>query len=211
VAIDLNFPTLGVFVSIPKCASHSILKMFKLGSNRNKHLNEKSNQFIIYENHQRLKILEKRYDLENKFIFTFARNPYQRIVSWFYYHKKTNPYKNMTLNEWIEDGCKTHWGKQNETDWTKEKLSPLLQFNFIESDLFKVNFIGKIENFEKDCKEIISQLNRRIKENNLKHSLTYEKTWVNKSKKQNEEISKRNKDLIYELFRKDFEYFNYKR
>ena len=33
--------------------------MFKLGKNRNNHFSKKSDQFIIYENHQRLKILEQ--------------------------------------------------------------------------------------------------------------------------------------------------------
>ena len=33
--------------------------MFELGENRDNHFKERSDQFIIYENHQRLKILEK--------------------------------------------------------------------------------------------------------------------------------------------------------
>ena len=56
----------GVFISIPKCASKTILDMFKLGKNRDNHFSEKSEQFIIYENHQRFIILLKPYDLTDK-------------------------------------------------------------------------------------------------------------------------------------------------
>ena len=66
----------GAFISIPKCTSKTILEMFELGHNRDNHLSEKINQNIIFENHQRLKILEERYNLEDKYIFTFVRHPY---------------------------------------------------------------------------------------------------------------------------------------
>ena len=46
---------LGTFISIPKCATQTILKIFELGKNRANHFDDKSEPFIIYENHQRLK------------------------------------------------------------------------------------------------------------------------------------------------------------
>ena len=40
---------IGCFISIPKCASKTILNMFELGKNRDNHFNEKSdsNYFIL--------------------------------------------------------------------------------------------------------------------------------------------------------------------
>ena len=201
---------LGVFISIPKCASKTILKMFKLGRNRDNHFTEKSDQFIIYENHQRLKILEDKYDLKDKYIFTFVRHPYGRVKSWFYYHKNIEPYKSQSLNEWISNGCQTHWNIQNETNWKKENLSPLLQYNFIDGDS-KINYIGKLENFEQDCKYIISQLNKLFEQKKCPKKILYEKN-ISKnasSKKNNDVITDENKSLIYAMFRKDFDYFNY--
>lgn len=204
-----NKKIVGVFISIPKCASKTILEMFKLGKNRNNHFDEKTEQFIIYENHQRLKILEKKYNLKDKYIFTFVKHPYQRIISWFYYHKDIEPYKTQTLNEWISNGCQTHWNIQNQTNWKKESLSPLLQYNFIDGNS-KINYIGKIENFEHDCKIIISQLNTLFDQNNCQTKILYKEIKTNtSSKKNNDIITDENKNLIYNIFRKDFDYFKY--
>ncbi len=202
---------LGCFVSIPKCATNTILKMFELGVIRDNHLVEKSEKYVIYENHQRLKVLETKYDLENIYTFTFVRHPYDRIKSWYYYCKNMELYKNQTLNEWIANGCKTHWKIQNETNWEKNDITPLLQYNFIEANK-KVDYIGKIENFEEDCKNIISQLNAIFESNNCNKKIIYNYIRKNKSNRNNEEeISAENKNLIYEMFKKDFDYFNYEK
>lgn len=202
---------LGCFISIPKCASRTILSMFELGIHRDNHFSEKTQQCIIYENHQRLKVLESKYNLENIYVFTFVRHPYERIISWFYYHKNIEPYKSQTLNEWIQNGCKIHWKEQNKTDWSNENITPLLQYNFIDGNK-KINYIGKIENFEEDCKTIISQLNKILEVNNYPKQLEYKYIKTNTSnKKNNNVITNENKDLIYEMFKKDFDYFEYDR
>lgn len=207
-----NKKIIGCFISIPKCASKTILEMFKLGSNRNYHFDEKTAQFIIYENHQRLKVLENTYNLTNKYIFTFVRHPYDRIKSWYYYHKKLEPYKSQSLNEWIANGCETHWTIQNRTNWKKSNISPLLQYNFIDGKS-KINYIGKIENFEEDCKIIISQLNLLLKNNNCPKIIVYNNTKINTSNNSSitDNITDENKDIIYNLFKKDFDSFNYKK
>ena len=209
---DINIKLLGCFISIPKCASKTILQMFELGNNRSQHFDEKTQQCIIYENHQRLKVLEGIFNLDNIYTFTFVRNPYDRIKSWYYYHKHIEQYKNSTLNEWIKNGCKTHWEVQNKTNWTKENLSPLLQYNFIDGNK-KLNYIGKIENFEKDCKIIISQLNQILEDNSYPKKLKYNYVKVNTSDKRNNDdnITDENKDLIYDMFKKDFEFFQYEK
>ena len=192
--------------------------MLEMGHNRDEHSHEKTRQYIIYENHQRLKVLEKKYNLTNKFVFAFVRNPYDRIKSWFYYHAELEPYKSKTLNQWIKEGCKTHWVTQNRTNWEKEKLNPLLQYNFIEGTK-KVDYIGRIENFEIDCKNIISKINKILKEQKISKQLKYkpiqQNSWrqfpTHEKKKKEEEITEENKELIYKMFQKDFEYFNYQR
>ena len=181
----------------------------KLGKNRNNDTSEPRNHFIIYENHQRLCVFEEKYNLDDLFIFTFVRNPYERVISWFYYHKNTDIYKNISLEEWINQGCKTHFKIQNQTDWIKEKKSPLLQYNFIESSKQKVDFIGKIENFNSDIKKVINILNESFCENKLPKKIKFKDIKLNKSKKEFTVLSQKSKDIIYNLFKKDFEYFGY--
>lgn len=201
----------GCFISIPKCATKTILRMFALGRNRDNHYKEESDQHVIYENHQRLKKLEERFDLDKKFVFTFVRNPYDRVKSWYNYHINTEPYKSQTLNEWIQNGCPTHWKVQNQTNWRKENLSPLLQFNFVDGKT-KVDFVGKIENFEEDCKLIITKLNKLFEDNGLEKRISYKTLQANRSTDQTkEQITDENKELIYTMFRKDFEYFGYEK
>ena len=195
-----------VFISIPKCATNTIMQMFEFGENRDHEPRCKTNHYVICENHQRLAVLEQKYNLTPLFIFTFVRNPYDRIKSWFFYHQSNQLYKNTTLNEWIKNGCKTHWKRQNETNWGEE--SPLLQYNFIKSNT-RVDFIGKIESFETDCKRLIHILNDLFQKNNLPKEITYKPIQENQSIQHTEEISEENKTLIYKMFQKDFEYFGY--
>jgi len=202
-----------VFISIPKCATKTIMEMFEMGINRDSDEEENQNHHIIYENHQRLKVLEIKYNLNNMIVFTFVRNPYDRIKSWFYYHHLDNIelYKNTTLNVWIKDGCKTHWKLQNQTNWEYIKESPLLQYNFIKGTT-KVNFIGKMESFEKDCKKIIELLNIKFEKNNIPKKITFNNTIkINSINVPKEEITVENKERIYNMFQKDFEYFGYEK
>ena len=208
-------PLLGCFISIPKCASKTILSMFQLGQNRTNHYSEKSEQCIIYEDHQRLKILEKKFDLNNIYTFAFVRHPYSRIKSWYYYHKKIKPYNKQSLDEWIRNGCQTHWelADKGENQWNKEKISPLLQYNFIQGNK-KVNYIGKLENFDEDCKKIISNLNEIFKKNNYQKKINFK--YIKKNITTGKEyprcvISEKSKNLIYTMFKKDFDYFNYEK
>ena len=210
---------IGAFISIPKCGTKTILEMFNLGFNRDNDSDDPNNHFIIYENHQRLSVLEKKYDLRGKYIFTFVRHPYSRTRSWFYYHKGTDSCKDKTLNEWISCGCPvsrpwTH--TQNMTNWGEEKITPLLQYNFVEGKT-KINYIGKMENFEEDCKNIAKELNILFRENHIPRRVEYKKiknygdSYKLDSTKnfKKEEITQENKELIYKMFRKDFEYFGY--
>ena len=196
--MENNFKSL--FISIPKCGSQTVEKILNLN---NQLINLNLNSEIIHENHQRLKILDKKYDLTNIYTFAFVRNPFERIRSWYYYHERVPPYnKYRSLNKWIEAECPHHWDLQCNTHWDVLGISPLLQYNFIDGNK-QIEFIGKMENFKEDFQHIILHLNDL-----LEIEIEYEDIKVNATDKK-DKISKKNKKLIYDMFRKDFDYFGY--
>jgi len=201
----------GCFVSIPKCASKSVLVILGLGRNRDNDAEEPHENHVIYENHQRLCILQKKYKLDNKFVFCFVRNPYDRLVSWYEYHRSIAPYCAFTFKDWVANGCPTHWTVQNNTNWAEEGLSPLLQYNFIDPG--PANYVGKIENFEADLRAIIAILNNYCRERGFDRRYHYRGLKINMSHRP--ASSKPYYDnntalLVYRMFRKDFEEYGYR-
>lgn len=201
---------IGCFISIPKCASQSVLTIIE-GSIRNFDSCNDENDFVIYEHHQRLCVVEDRHDLSKLYTFAFSRHPYSRMLSWYNFHLEANlrPYNSITFEEWVMGGCRTHWRTQNLTNWKRENKSPLLQYNFIESNKKKIDFIGKIENFKNDLKIVIKNLNLLCEENNLSYRFKYSAVKINCSKETNYQINDNVKERIYELFKKDFDFFLY--
>lgn len=200
----------GCFVSIPKCASKSVLVILGLGRNRDSDDEETGEHHVIYENHQRLRVLQDRYELGDKFVFGFVRNPYDRLVSWFAYHRRLSPYSAFTFRDWILAGCPSHWTVQNRTDWRSEGLSPLLQHNFLEPG--PVDLVGRIERFEQDLQTVVAALNRRCVERGIARRFAYRAVKINASTRRARPESYFDRDTaaqVYELFRPDFEAYGY--
>ncbi len=127
------------------------------------------------------------------FIFTFIRNPYDRIVSgWNYVNNWNTPFKNY---------ININYGTNAYDYWHVF----MTQSRHIIDTNGKINagFIGKFENLENDLKEVLLKIgfNRIIhvpfKKNSKKHDnyLTYYK---------NDE-----KDIVYKLMKEDFDNFDY--
>ena len=133
------------------------------------------------------------------FKFTFVRNPYSRIES-FYFGKIVNAhpitqermllpkglYRNMPFGEFVEyvindKNCDKHWCPQ---------------YMFYD----KINFIGKIENFDNGFKYILKRLNfpqypvKKINYSGDKRKYL----WTDKLK-----------EKIYNHYKKDFYLFGY--
>ena len=168
---------IGLFISIPKNGSKSILNNFSLGNIRGI---ENSPSLVIFENHQRGKILSQKYNLDNLFVFCLSRNPYDRTVSWFEYHKNIPPYCELNFIEWVDQGMPHHWVQQNQTNYLIENLSPLEQHIFIDD--CKVDFIGKLENYSKCLNIIQEKLNSICKEKNINYRFKPTNYIVNNSK-----------------------------
>lgn len=123
-------------------------------------------------------------DWDKTYTFSFVRNPWDRIVSWYFYHKhKDNRaefklYRESTFESWVKDGCPTTW-PDNEDPYTMfygkgRKKTPLIQRTFLTdpNDKMIVDFIGKLENFDSDFAKVRKKLgitNKPKHENKGKH------------------------------------------
>jgi len=168
-----------------------------------------------FENHRRGALLQTRYDLGKLFTFCFARNPYDRCISWYEYHKSAgfSLYNRLSFEDWIKQGMPHHWKVQNQTDYVKEGLSPLLQYNFV--DRCKIDFVGRIENFSRDMQTIIDRLNSICEETGLERRFRYSNLRVHASQRRRPRIedyyTEETKDFVYSLLKKDFIHFGYER
>ena len=200
-----------IFVHIPKCAGTYIKYVLKRNYDcviiNIYDLNKYENRFINI-NHTSF----------NKFLYperiiTFVRNPYSRVKSMYLYHKlfKTNNsindfikklYDNKKIYNYIKNNVmdknyvfnllKTHKGTNIAYSWKS-------QSSWLPSaDIF---FVGKIENLENDLEKLLNKLGYEYKNKFKKRNIT--------GYKYNTDLSQESKDMIYDLYRSDFDRFNY--
>jgi len=123
------------FISIPKTGTNSIHQAL----NTNKK-----------DNHKAIGLVECDYS------FAFIRHPLDRLVSWYFGHRATNPslvqYQG-SFREWVAKGCPHHWTEDNLKQFGVS--NPLNQWEFIEvNGSIKVDLLGKFENINEDFKSI---------------------------------------------------------
>ncbi len=129
--------------------------------------------------------------------FCFVRNPYDRAISAYYYHKQNrwSKYYDITSKGDIFSFLKLYL-----------QTNPLRQVDYVldENSFLIVDFIGRYENLYNDIKYLENMLNINNKNN-------VEKLNVSKKRpKSNVFLCKNSIDLINKYYEKDFEYFKYK-
>lgn len=201
---------IGAFISIPKNGTYTVKKILKL----NKDSDRAYGSTIISKKHQRGAVLQKKYRLKDLFVFCFVRNPYDRVISWYEYHKerKLEPYASLTFEEWVQEGLPHHWDILKGTDWGKENLSPLLQYNFVNE--CKVDFVGRTDHFERDMKKVIHSLNTRLIQKGLEPDFEYLNIRHNtsrRSRKTEEYYTPELKEIVRKKLHPDFEHFGFEK
>jgi len=196
-----------LFISIPRNASQTVQAILGLGPNRDQ---ENTTSLVIHENHQRASVLAEKYDLGVLFVFCFVRNPFDRCVSWYEFHKHVKPYRSLSFSAWVAAGMPHHFRKQNETDYVANRLTPLLQSTFIDG--CQPDFIGRFEAFSVDMPVVIQRLNDACARQGLEHRFQWTDVHKNQSRRRMDYLSyytSETQATVARLLRPDFERFNY--
>ena len=181
-----------IFVHIPKCGGSSIKQM----------LNDKNDKSII---HNKLKddiedLKKENLDYEKYLIFTMLRNPWDRMVSYYFFYKNI-----IKTNETISLNSK----KFNFSDWLKLTLDDQEKFYFIHENYLDyltyenkilVDYTMNFNFFKNECIELQNILkfnNEIIHANKTNHE--FYKTYYSE-----EDIQ-----LVYSIYKRDIDFFQF--
>lgn len=129
-------------------------------------------------------------ELKNKNVFSFltVRNPYTRALSMYNFFGM------------FEGKCFDYF-----LEYIKENQESMLfapQHKYYLFGTFKVDAVLRLENFDKDWELIL----------NSKLNLKKKPLHINKDiREKKKKLSKEEKNFIYEIYKKDFDIFNYKK
>jgi len=198
--INNNYTIL--FIHIPKCAGTSIEKFFDMQKLELLYLAKdiyKINNIAFSPQHLRGKDLKEKYAkdiFDDYFKFSFVRNPYDRLVSEYFYQTKITTINKPHFKNWF-----FNYFKKIDTD---HKLTQT-EFLYIDGVLI-TDFIGKVENFNDDFNKLLNILD--IKSNK---SITHDRV---KSNRQNiktfDLLDKDDIIKINKIWYDDFINFDYK-
>ena len=197
-----------IFIHIPKTGGTSIETHFNMGFLYNGwHHGSNKPQCL---KHDIMRDMKVKFPEEcNSYAkFTVVRNPYDRMVSW-YFHLKSyveedgfDLEKDFTLSfiEWIETPFKTNYTKWSLSEVGQKDPNPIYlnpQHTYIDETVT----VLKYENLNSELSEYFGEeINLpTINKSHLRrgHFLNY--------------YNKHSLDIVYERYKEDFEKFNYKR
>ena len=196
-----------LFIHIPKTAGTTAGKSLKsLGFNKGGTQGKfkKRNPWISVK-HYPAKYL-KQDTIDNYFIFSFVRNPWDLLVSsYFWWNKPKTGLKNRKIKNKICNMNFREYIQSEYVSYVNEINTEGLGQHFWlinEQSKYIVDFIGKCETIQEDFNKICDKI--RIPHRKLPHA--------NKSKHKHytEYYDDETKQIVAEKYAKDIEYFGYK-
>ena len=182
-----------VFIHIPKTAGTSIESLFI----NNAHIKD------VPGKHNMVRDIGSEF-LKKYFSFTFVRNPWSRMVSYYEFRIKRSfdMYNHGdSFKKWISF---LHSSDVKRIDAYQFNLAIKNQYEFLinKSNEISVDFIGKFENLQEDFNTICDKIGIPYQE--LPHE--------NKSKHKHytEYYDDETRSIVAEKYAKDIEYFGYK-
>jgi len=134
------------------------------------------------------------------FKFAFVRNPWDKLLSEFFYRKKLhgNAVANWTFKGYLQQS----WGGNNMRHLAiKQHIRPQHEFLYDTNGIRMVDFIGRFENLKEDFGFVCNKLG-------IKNLITEVKYNTN-HKHYTEYYDDETRSIVAEKYKKDIEYFNY--
>ena len=200
-----------IFIHIPKNAGSSITQYFKSNfleselkhwalSNQTKH----ETYFEIQKKGKNLSIL-KNFFFDASFLdfykFAVVRNPYDRMVSLYFYLKQRHSQNLLEKNN-VDSFDEFIYLLENSDSWIYNLYSTKLQLKYLvdENQIVAMNYICRFENIHQDLATVSKQIGVNIKlphENKSCHS-SYKKYYTNNTK-----------SIVSKYYSKDLNFLNY--
>lgn len=190
------------FISKPRCASTHLYEGLTNWNDKT-HGNK---PFYHITANQMKNIFKDKY--KNSFSFSVVRHPYELVLSWYNEHRKSRyeqsvkNFYNISVDEWINKGCPTHW--------SHSPFNPLHQHKWVydSNEVLLVSFLIRMEDYDNGINYVYHQI-----QPHLHSSVTIDTmNQTRKNESSNKvELTEEQKKKIYQLFKKDFELFGYKR
>ncbi len=189
-----------IFVHINKTGGTSIASILRKIS---KNWAAKVEPWMIGKHHLIEKYCEyadKKHGFENYFKFTIVRNPWDRLLSNYFFRKynfNDEFIQDMSFKEWVVNSKTGDYSfenclsKRKQLDWIIDMNEEIL-----------VDFIGRFENLQQDFNTICDKIG--IPRQQLPHKNS------TKHKHYTEYYDEETKQIIAEKYAKDIEYFGYK-
>lgn len=193
---DINDKYRTIFIHIPKCAGISIEDAL---------FNKKIGHSYLWH----YQVFDKER-FNKYFKFTFVRNPWDRLVSAYFFMKKggRNPFDKKWAEQHLSDinSFQEFVEKLNNKNFRRVVLAeqhfrPQYKYVCDYKENILTDFTGRLENIEKDFDYVSKRLGINAK---LPH--------FNKSKKGNYKnyYNYRMKQIVANIYKKDIKLFNYK-
>ena len=190
-----------VFIWIPKCAGSTVHKMLDCPMYRHDYQRKEFLQDpkgIVTFGHAKYSKLDtpKGY---SPFKFAFVRNPYERMVSLYTYHRKNRGRFDGGFLEYVQmisEGI-TPVGAFNVRGFSP--CNP--QIDWIKNE--EIDFIGRVEHFERDINYVFDRLGLRRRK--IQHCNSSEHTFYA------DYYCPESQAIVEDFYREDFERFGYDR
>jgi hypothetical protein len=191
------------FIHIPKTAGQSIEDLFEFKCDNYHYAGDHHNGYDF--SHCTIKNMQSKIDVSNFFKFSFVRNPFDRLVSEFFFRPKNGVFfkrlkmKKHSFDDFVNGVYQYKLSYDVNKSYDESHLYKQFDFIYIDNKI-SVDFLGRFENLKNDISTLKKKFNinkniiHKNKTNHYHYSSYYSTT---------------TKSMVEKIYEKDLNTFNY--